>query len=207
MTIRAFRNSGFKAMPKIVAERSDVIPALAEVFREHGFEGASISMITEKTGLGKGSLYHFFPCGKEEMAAAVLRDIDEWFVNQVFQPLRTADNPRSAIIGMFASIIEYFRSGRRVCLVGAFALDNARDRFSKLVRDYFVEWRTALTSALRNGGCPDLEAMALSEEAVIAIQGALVLARALDEPAVFERALNRVQARLLGFIQEPPHQQ
>lgn len=190
-------------MPKIVAERSDVIPALAEIFREHGFEGASISIITEKTGLGKGSLYHFFPGGKEEMAAAVLRDIDEWFVIQVFQPLRTADNARSAIIGMFASIIAYFRAGRRVCLVGAFALDNARDRFSNLVRDYFAEWRTALASALSNSGCPEHEAIALSEEAVIAIQGALVLARALDEPAVFERALSRVQARLLTSMAGP----
>ncbi|MBD9541414.1 TetR/AcrR family transcriptional regulator [Ensifer sp. ENS04] len=185
-------------MPKMVAERSDVIPALAEIFREHGFEGASISIITEKTGLGKGSLYHFFPGGKEEMAAAVLRDIDEWFVNQVFQPLRTADNARCAIIGMFAAIIGYFRSGRRVCLVGAFALDNARDRFSKLVRDYFTEWRAALASALRNAGCPEHEAIALSEEAIIAIQGALILARALDEPAAFERAVNRLQTRLLA---------
>lgn len=177
-----------------------MIPSLTEIFREHGFEGASISMITETTGLGKGSLYHFFPGGKEEMAAAALRDIDEWFVNEVFQPLRTADNARSAIAGMFASIIAYFRSGRRVCLVGAFALDNARDRFRKLVRDYFAEWRAALASALRNSGCPEHEAIALSEEAVIAIQGALVLARALDEPAVFERALNRVQTRLLASM-------
>lgn len=193
-------------MPKIVAERSDVIPALAEIFREHGFEGASISIITKKTGLGKGSLYHFFPGGKEDMATAVLRDIDEWFADQVFQPLRTVDNAHSAIIGMFASIIAYFRSGRRVCLVGVFALDNARDRFSKLVRDYFAEWRAALASALRSGGCPKREAIALSEEAVIAVQGALILARALDEPAVFERALNRVQTRLLASMAGPGQQ-
>ncbi|MGF6175364.1 TetR/AcrR family transcriptional regulator [Ensifer sp. 4252] len=187
-------------MPKMVAERSDVIPALAEIFREYGFEGASISIINKKTGLGKGSLYHFFPGGKEEMAAAVLREIDEWFGKQVFQPLRSAGDARSAVIGMCGSIAAYFRSGRRVCLVGAFALDNARDRFSKLVMDYFSEWRAALASALRRSGCPETEALALSEETVIAIQGALVLARALDEPALFERAVKRVQTRLLAAI-------
>ncbi|MDU6377660.1 MAG: helix-turn-helix domain-containing protein, partial [Bradyrhizobium sp.] len=47
-------------------ERADVIPLIAEVFREFGFEGTSLSRITEKTALGKGSLYHFFPGGKEE---------------------------------------------------------------------------------------------------------------------------------------------
>ena len=51
-------------MPKIIAERNDAIPALGEVFRELGFEGASLSEITNRTGLGKGSLYHFFPARK-----------------------------------------------------------------------------------------------------------------------------------------------
>ena len=46
-------------------ERPDVIPLVAEVFRNFGDGGASLIRITEKTGLGKGSLYHFFPGGKE----------------------------------------------------------------------------------------------------------------------------------------------
>ena len=66
-------------MPKVVTEGADVLPALGEVFREHGFEGASLSVIGKRTGLGKGSLYHFFPGGKEEMAAAVLTEIDGRF--------------------------------------------------------------------------------------------------------------------------------
>jgi AcrR family transcriptional regulator len=57
-------------------ERADVVPLLAEIFRELGFEGATLSRITERTGIGKGSLYHFFPGGKEEMAAAVLAEVD-----------------------------------------------------------------------------------------------------------------------------------
>ncbi|HKX35432.1 MAG TPA: TetR/AcrR family transcriptional regulator, partial [Rhizorhapis sp.] len=52
-------------MAKTVKERSDIIPVLGEVFREHGFEGASLAIISARTGLGKGSLYHFFPGGKE----------------------------------------------------------------------------------------------------------------------------------------------
>ena len=63
-------------MPGTVAERADALPALGEVFREHGFEGASLALIGERTGLGKGSLYHFFPGGKEEMAAAVTETHD-----------------------------------------------------------------------------------------------------------------------------------
>ena len=59
-----------------VVERRDVLRALGEVFRAHGYEGASLTLITEATGLGKGSLYHLFPGGKEQMAAEVLAEID-----------------------------------------------------------------------------------------------------------------------------------
>ena len=41
-------------MARTVAERGDVIPALGELFREYGFEGASLKIISERTGLGKG---------------------------------------------------------------------------------------------------------------------------------------------------------
>lgn len=184
-------------MAKTIAERADVVPLLAEVFREHGFEGASLAVIGERTGLGKGSLYHFFPGGKEEMAAAVLAEIDGWFEAEVYRPLRESADPRVAINGMIGAVDDYFRSGRRICLVGAFALDNVRDRFATAVKGYFAEWRSALASALERAGSPPDLARALSEETVIAIQGALVLSRALDDPTVFARSLEGTRERLV----------
>lgn len=183
-------------MAKIIAERSDVVPLLAEVFREYGFDGASLAVIGERTSLGKGSLYHFFPGGKEEMAAAVLQEIDRWFEAEIYRPLREATDPRTAIDGMLRAVDDYFRSGHRICLVGAFALDNVRDRFATAVKGYFVGWQAALASALERAGCVPDQARALSEETVIAIQGALVLSRALDDPSVFSRALETTRARL-----------
>ncbi|MBS1183739.1 MAG: transcriptional regulator, TetR family [Proteobacteria bacterium] len=191
-------------MAKIVVERADVIPVLAEVFREYGFEGASLSTIGERTGLGKGSLYHFFPGGKEEMAAAVLHDIDHWFETQVYRPLRESDDPRSAVDGMVRAVTDYFQSGKRICLVGAFALDTVRDRFATAVSRYFAAWRAALASALERAGCaPDL-ARSLAEETVIAIQGALVLARALDDTTVFSRSIESTRARLAAAMDRAP---
>src|ERR1700740_1658669 len=135
-------------MAKIVSEGADYVPAMAEVFREHGFEGASIALISERTGLGKGSLYHFFPGGKEEMASAVLSEIEAWFTTHVFAALQWDSDPQSAIERMFAAVVEYFDSGRRVCLVGAFALASSRDRFAKQVSSYFRMWKEALAAAL-----------------------------------------------------------
>lgn len=183
-------------MAKAVTERADVLPVLAEVFRAHGYEGTSLALISAATGLGKGSLYHFFPGGKEQMAAAVLADIDRWFNETVYDPLRKAADPAQGIADMFASVDSYFHSGRRVCLVGVVALGAARDAFGDQVKAYFVGWIDALAAALRRAGLEKAAARQLAEQVVLEIQGALVLARALDDPKVFARALDQAKQRL-----------
>lgn len=183
-------------MARVVSERADILPALGEVFREHGFEGASLALIGARTGLGKGSLYHFFPGGKEEMAEAVLAEIDAWFTREIFTPLRESKDPRQAIAAMLQAIDAYFRSGRRICLIGAFALGETRNRFATRVDGYFAAWEEALGQALIRLGHRKKAAAALSEEAVAAIQGALVLARARNDPEIFRRALARLGDRL-----------
>ena len=184
-------------MARMIAERRDTIPVLAEVFRTYGFEGASLSLIGEATGLGKGSLYHFFPGGKEEMAAAVLADIEDWFRERVFIPLQEGKNPRQAISDMFASVDKYFQSGGRVCIVGVFALGETRDRFSTEVHRYFAEWIDALAKALAGLGQTPATARLLAEEAVAGIQGALVLARASNDKMSFSRIIKQLERRLV----------
>jgi TetR/AcrR family transcriptional regulator, lmrAB and yxaGH operons repressor len=184
-------------MPKVVHERADALPLLAEVFREHGYAGASLTVIGRRTGLGKGSLYHFFPGGKAEMAEAVLDEIDAWFEANMFRPLREDADPAEAIRTMVRTTDAYFRSGRRLCLVGVLALGDERDRFAERVDAYFAAWRDALADALRRAGRASAVAADLAEEAVTVIQGGLVTARALRDPDLFGRTLRRLEARLL----------
>ena len=181
-------------MTRTVFEKSDVIPLVAEVFRELGYEGASMSAITTRTGLSKGSLYHFFPGGKNEMAGEILTHVDGWFAEHVFEPLE-GNNPRQAIARMWDSVDTYFRSGRRVCLVGIFALDETRDRFAVPIRSYFKRWIAALAGALVRCDMDEAAAGRLAEEAVVSIQGALTVARALDDGDIFKRTLARLRER------------
>ncbi|MYM85280.1 TetR family transcriptional regulator [Duganella sp. FT50W] len=184
-------------MARVIAEREDVIPMLAEVFRTYGFEGASLARISEGTKLGKGSIYHFFPRGKEEMAEAVLAHVDEWFEQHVFKSLLEHADAMEGIKAMFDDVASYFHSGRRVCLVGVFALGNERDRFADRIRAYFAAWIDALAAALLRAGREPQAANALAREVVGGIQGALVLARALDQTEIFTDTLSRLRGRLL----------
>jgi TetR/AcrR family transcriptional repressor of lmrAB and yxaGH operons len=183
-------------MARTISERSELLPVLAEVFRNFGFEGASLARICEGTGLGKGSLYHFFPGGKDEMAEAVLAAIDGWFRQHVFEPLRDGDGAGDAFEHMFGEVDSFFDGGSKVCVVGLFALGNERDRFTGSVRRYFVEWIAALAAALQRAGRDQASAAELAVDTVGAIQGALVLARALDRPAVLTDTISRLRARL-----------
>jgi len=181
-------------MTRIVHEKADVVALVAEVFRELGYEGASLSRITERTGLAKGSLYHFFPGGKEEMAAAILAHIDAWFAQEIFAALDSGE-PRAAFDQMWRQVDAYFSSGRRVCLIGAFALDETRDRFAPAIHAYFKRWIQALAGAFIRAGVDEGVAGRLAEDAVIAIQGALTLARALDDTGIFARTLAQLKER------------
>ena len=187
-----------QAVAKAVSARNDILPLLAEVFRAHGYEGATLSLISEATGLGKGSLYHFFPGGKQQMAEEVLAEIDGWFEANVFAPLRESKDPKRAMLAMIDNVDAYFRSGRRICLVGVIALGSSRDMFVDQVKGYFVDWKEALAGTLRRSGLSASAAKLRAEEALVAIQGALILARAEDDAGVFRRAMADLKTRLLA---------
>lgn len=187
-------------MAKPVADRAELLPLLAEVFRAHGYEGATLSLISEATGLGKGSLYHFFPGGKQQMAAEVLAEIDNWFEINIFAALRSSEDPARAVAAMIAAVDGYFRSGNRVCLVGVIALGASRDMFASEVHGYFQRWNDALCRLLTRSGVATRTARRRSTDALLTIQGALVLARALDDPKVFGRALTELPGRLLAGL-------
>jgi len=187
---------------KVLNTREEVIPKLREVFRENGFEGTSLSTITQLTGIGKSSLYHHFPDGKEEMAAIILDDIDQWFEVNIFIPLRDNENSVCGIKQMFKQVNRYFNSGNRICLIGAFALDNTRDLFPKMIKDYFKAWIDALTISLNRTSLSKIEAITVAEDTVISIQGALVLARSQNDSKYFTKTLKRLEQRIVEFAND-----
>ncbi len=185
-------------MARQIAERADLLPKLAEVFRTHGYAGASLGAIGRATGLGKGSLYHFFPRGKEEMAEAVLAEIDAWFAVEVLGPLRHPGDPRQSIREMCRAVEAHQKAGKRVCAFALFALDDTREKFGPALRRHFQTWIEALARVLVVAGRGPAAARTEAVDAISLIQGAMVLARAADDPRVFAGALARIEARLLG---------
>lgn len=187
-------------MPAPGFDRSTVIRQIGDLFRAHGYEGTSLARITAATGLGKGSLYNAFPSGKAGMAEEVLTTISAWFADSIFLPLETASDPIDAVSNMFRAVRSYFEGGERICLVGAFALDDTRDHFATQIRSYFLRWRDALTRCLSRSGLKPDHAARLAEETLAAIQGNLILSRAMADTDAFETGLTRQESRLIALM-------
>ena len=54
-------------MPARLHTREAIVQRLLGVIRREGYDGASLAQLSTATGLGKGSLYHHFPDGKDDL--------------------------------------------------------------------------------------------------------------------------------------------
>lgn len=164
---------------------------LAELFRERGFAATSLPEISEATGLGKGSLYHLFPGGKQQMLTEVVVDVNDWFEQHVFTPL---EDPRPDLGAMFDAVSAYFDSGRRLCLIGRIGLEPGLEELSAALSGYFTRWRSVLSAALLSLGYSGDDGDGYAEQIIVSIQGALILAHAQDDSKVFTRTIARLRA-------------
>lgn len=176
-------------MPAALHSRDYVLDRLLATFRASGYDGASLADIASATGLGRSSLYHHFPGGKEEMATAVLDRVDAWLDANVIAPLRKAGMPAERLERMVGALDAFYDSGRNRCILAAFVVGQSRQLFGKRLAAVFERWIAALAAVACDGGVEPDEARRRAEAVVIAVQGAVVLAGALDDPKPFKTML------------------
>lgn len=174
-----------------------VVMQLVSVFRQYGYEGASLSKIAEATGLGKASLYHYFPRGKEEMAKAVLAHLQTWRENHILANLRQATPPKERLVAMTQAMIEAYAQGKQSCLFSVLSMGDAKPLFAPQIQPALTELLSAIAAVLQDAGLEPALAQERAEDAVIQIQGSLVLARALDNTQPFLRVMASLPDTLL----------
>ncbi|MEM8637429.1 MAG: TetR/AcrR family transcriptional regulator [Cyanobacteria bacterium P01_G01_bin.54] len=181
------------------ATKTDVVPKLVSVFRQYGYEGATLSRISTATGLGRASLYHHFPQGKQGMAAAVLEHISETFRELVLAPLQTQAEPIARLMAMSQGLAQFYDQGRRACFLDIFSLGEAGELFQTRNQRAIQAWIAAIAQVLQEAGLPAAIAEHRAQEAVMQIQGGLIVAR-LGNAAPFLRILAALPQRLLAPI-------
>lgn len=173
-----------------------LLDRLTDIFRREGFEGASLSQISESTGLKRASLYHRFPGGKEEMATAVLARTQDRFVKQVVAPLESEGDVRARLREHASQLSTFFNDGNCACILETLSLGECRGTFDTPIKEFFTLWIDALAAAARESGQSPAAARKRAEEVVAQIQGTLILARAMGDTKPFRRVVKNLESTL-----------
>ena len=185
-------------MPDALLPRDEVVARILTVFRDFGFDGASLAELSKATGLGRSSLYHYFPGGKDEMAVAVLERIDTWMRERALAALTGAGTPQARLRKMLDLLDEFYVGGRNACVLGNLVIGGSREKFQEFLASAFGGWIAALRALAVEAGIRGPEAQRRAEDAVVRIEGALIVSGGLDDPAPFKRALRNVERDLLA---------
>lgn len=185
-------------MPTPLLTRDQLLSRLCETFRLYGYEGASMTRIAEATGLGKASLYHYFPEGKQQMAGAVLDWAVQWFEQNVFTPLKSTHPPRQRIVSMLDCLSDYYALGQCSCLPALFGMAAEREMFAETLRTFYQHWLDALSQTLTDSGLARDIAQRRAYDGLERIQGALLLARCMEDVRLFGNMAQVLPDQLLA---------
>ncbi len=178
--------------------REKIVSQLVNVFRLYGYDGASLSCIARVTGLGKTNLYHYFPGGKEEMAEAALAHVNAWLETCILTPLSSNAKPGEKLQIMCQQVKLFFNQGQNSCLWIVLALGQSSDNlFHQQIKTALSRWIEAIALVLEESGLDAQLAKSRAEDAVLRIQGALALARGLNDTAPFQRTMQTLTTELL----------
>jgi len=176
------------------------IPILLQLFRQHGYDGATLSKISEATGLGKASLYHHFPGGKDEMVMAVLDYLEQWLEQHILEALRSKGDALTRLQRMCDHISELYEGGEQPCLFAILLMGSARQIFHPKLQTLLCTWIDAIAEVLITAGLDETLAKQRGEDAVIAVQGVLILSQGLNDFAPFGRVIKQLPQQLCKDI-------
>ncbi len=158
----------------------------AAVLLGRGVAGVTVDAVLAHSGAPRGSVYHHFPGGRDEVLLAGLEQAGEVITARLDQALAERD-PHAAV----ASFVRFwkrlligsdFRAG---CAVVAVVVDSRPDVPEAIddARAIFDRWHRALTATLVSDGFAASRADRLATMMVAAVEGAIVLCRAQGEVA------------------------
>jgi len=160
-----------------------------DLFRTYGFEGVSLKRLADATGLEKASLYYRYPGGKDEIAMAIAKDVVAWFQANVFEPLTGKGPTRKRVSFITERLREFYSGGSKACLMDVLSIPGGSEELKLALRGAMQAWVSAFAQVAKESGLGGAVARSRAEEAILRIEGSLVLARVLGDTTGFERVL------------------
>jgi TetR/AcrR family transcriptional repressor of lmrAB and yxaGH operons len=186
-------------MPRADRSRAALVDTAAVLFRRQGYAATGVNQILETAEVKAGSLYHHFPNGKQELAAAVV-EMAGGDIERLLRRFLATESSVADIVDRWMDLLIAGLAGdqRDGCPIEPIATESvhggprARDAAARA----FAGWSGAVADRLRADGWPG-EAAAQTALAVIAlIEGALILSRTAGDPATLNAAKTAARSLL-----------
>ncbi|MBB2914225.1 TetR/AcrR family transcriptional repressor of lmrAB and yxaGH operons [Streptosporangium becharense] len=181
--------------------RARLIDAACSLVEARGYFGAGLNEMLQAGGAPRGSLYHHFPGGKDQLIAEALavsgREIED-LIRNVAEGVPDTGALVEAVLDALADRMQEAGYAKG-CPITTVALETAatNDSLQRVCADVYDGWQRALVDRLVADGHAPGHAEDLACSLLALIEGALVLARAGRSRTPIERARRSVRA-LLG---------
>jgi TetR/AcrR family transcriptional regulator, lmrAB and yxaGH operons repressor len=188
-------------MPRPDRSRTVLIENAATLFRRQGYAATGLSQILDEAGVNPGSLYHHFPQGKQQLAAAVV-DTAGSGIEQLLRRFLASGRPVADIVDRWIDLLVVGLAGdqRDGCPIEPIATESVNA--SPLVRAAsaraFNGWCTAIAERLQSEGWSADEAERVGLAVISLIEGALILSRIAGNPAALNAAKPAARSLLSG---------
>jgi len=176
-------------MPAASASKGEIVERLFIVFRDRGFEGASLADLSRATGLGKSSLYHYFPEGKTQMAEAVLGRAVMLIDSAILDVAQAPESLKARLRKIATALREMYAGGRTLCVLGQLSSATIGTDARAHLQRSFAHWTRGIEILATDSGLPQARARQFAEDWVARLQGTLILQAATADTGPFERAL------------------
>jgi TetR/AcrR family transcriptional regulator, lmrAB and yxaGH operons repressor len=188
-------------MPRPDRSRAALIDSAATLFRRQGYAATGLNQILDDAGVKPGSLYHHFPRGKQQLAAAVV-DAAGSDIERLLRRFLATGRPVADIVDRWVELLAAGLAGdqRDGCPIEPIATESVNA--SRLVREAsaraFNGWCAAIEERLRSDGWAAVEAQRVALAVISLIEGALILSRISGDAAALEAAKPAARTLLRG---------
>lgn len=179
-------------MRPLKISREELLQRCALVFKRHGYHGTTMDMLSAACGLTKASFYHHYP-SKDELLRDVLKWTHEGMASGLFAIAYQDDlTAVERLEKMGSRAARLFQGDTVGCLMAVVAVDASygKPELLEAVRSFFDEWAKAFAH-LFEPQSDDQEALALGQQLVADIEGAILLTRIHGDPKYFDRVIKR----------------
>jgi AcrR family transcriptional regulator len=160
-----------------------IVQHSAELFRRQGFAGTGVKQIVAEASAPFGSLYHFFPGGKDQLGEEVIRWSGAIYGQLIDAFYLPGADPVAATRAFFAGAAETLRESdyADACPIATVALEvsSTNEPMRQACADVFNGWVDSAAERFIEAGLTRKRSRALAFSILASLEGAFVLARAL----------------------------